>query len=80
MAKGIVKITEHTPDSRGYDRWKVLSESGATYIVTYEGCGDGDAEYVALWSCTCPAHLYAKPDADICKHVAAVAKLCDDLY
>ena len=36
-------------------RAAVQSSDKRWYDVTYEGFGDGDPEYVALWSCDCPA-------------------------
>lgn len=71
-----MKIREIAPDARGQAQYEVLSDSGKTYTVTYEGSGDGDPEYVALWSCTCPAGKHGRD----CKHIAAVANYCEEQY
>jgi len=47
--------------------YRVVSESGSTYHITYAGSGDGDPEYVALWKCDCPAR-------GDCKHLKAFLK------
>jgi uncharacterized Zn finger protein len=55
-------------------QFEVDSPSGNTYAVTYEGSGDADPEYVALWSCTCPAYRFGRD----CKHIAAVVAQLDE--
>ena len=62
-------------ESDGHDQWHIYSSSGNLYIVAYEGCGDGDPEYVSVWSCTCPAYAYGT--SKICKHIDAVVTWCD---
>jgi len=59
--------------------YEVQSPSGNTYIVTYGGSGDGDPEYMALWSCTCPAAQYGRgvDDNGLCKHMRAVIAMVE---
>ena len=45
-------------------RFRVDSDSGKMYEITYAGSGDADPEYVALWTCNCPARRE-------CKHLRA---------
>ena len=45
--------------------YSVHSNSGGIYQITYEGCGDGDSEYVALWVCDCPGYGYR----GTCRHL-----------
>lgn len=48
-------------------RYRVESDSGKTYTISYAGSGDGDPEYVALWKCDCPAGRHGRD----CKHMSA---------
>jgi len=65
------------PTPSGRDAYRVDSDSGKTYTVTYCGSGDGDPDYVAVWECTCPAYKYGR--GDVCKHIRAVNAIdCDD--
>ena len=50
-------------------RYRVESDSGKTYYVTYCGCGDGD-ENVNTWECDCPAGKHSRR----CKHFDEVMK------
>ena len=59
------------PEGRGHDAYEVISTSGKTYTVRYEGSGDADPDYAAVWSCTCPAARYR---SGLCKHVRAVVQ------
>ena len=64
----------HVPGSR--EAYDVTGSDGRTkYRVAYCGSGDGDPDYVATWSCTCPAyeHRGGKP----CKHINAVIAMVD---
>ena len=45
--------------------YAVKSDSGATYEITYAGCGDADPEFVSLWDCSCPAGQHGRD----CKHM-----------
>ena len=67
-------ITE-ARDGDGHQAWDVLSPSGKTYHVRYEGCGDG--EDVRLWSCNCPASKY-HPET-MCKHIIATINVVDEV-
>ena len=67
-----MQVKQIQSDDRGHDRFFVLSGSGNSYVVTYEGSGDCDPEYIALWSCTCPAYKYQKRGT--CKHIDAVVE------
>jgi len=58
--------------------FEVLSPSGNHYTVRYEGSGDGDPDYIALWSCTCPAYRFARAGRGLCKHINAVVALTDE--
>jgi len=57
------------------DAYEVVSDSGKTYTVRYEGSGDGDPEYCAMWSCDCPASTYR---SGLCKHAHAVIDAIDN--
>jgi len=71
----ILSIT-YTPDGKR-DAYTVKSSSGKTYLVRYEGSGDGDPDFCALWSCTCPAGEFRQ----LCHHEATVASLdFDDMH
>ena len=63
---------ETLPGTR--EAYSVTSSDGRSkYLVKFEGSGDADPEYVAIWSCTCPAYEYhaGKP----CKHINAVIEM-----
>ena len=49
------------------ERFEVLSKSGRTYEITYQGSGDADPDYVEIWDCSCPAARYGRE----CKHISA---------
>ena len=53
--------------------WSVHSDSGGVYTVRYCGSGDGDPDYIALWSCTCKAGNFGR----VCKHITAVSQASD---
>ena len=58
------------------EAYDVTGSDGRTkYRVAYCGSGDADPDYVATWSCTCPAyeHGAGKP----CKHINAVIAMVD---
>lgn len=48
-------------------RYRVESDSGAVYEITYAGSGDADPDYVGLYKCNCPAGQRGKT----CKHITA---------
>ena len=62
-----MKITE-APLANGRESYLVLSDSNATYRVTYCGSGDDRHFVVRLWECSCPGGQHSK----MCKHVTAV--------
>ena len=47
------------------EKYKIKSNSGKIYNITYAGSGDADPEYVALWECNCPGYKYRGN----CKHM-----------
>lgn len=65
------------PEGQGHEAYQVMSPSGNTYTVRYEGLSgtyDDDPEYDAgRWSCTCPAGRFGRD----CKHLAAVIAYVD---
>jgi hypothetical protein len=61
--------------NRDWNEAAVISDSGHEYHVTYQGSGDADPEYVALWECDCPAGAHGK----MCKHIRAVAGIVNSL-
>ena len=56
------------------ESYDVESDSGKTYRVEYCGSGDADPDYVATWSCTCPAYQF---NGKLCKHIHAVVDHLD---
>lgn len=67
---------EHGITKQADGSYKVpSSRPGKSYIVQYEGSGDADPEFVALWSCTCPAGAYGRT----CKHVNMVSTINDEI-
>ena len=69
-----VGLIEPIPGAR--EAYAVTGSDGRTkYRVAYCGSGDADPDYVATWSCTCPAyeHHAGKP----CKHINAVIAMVD---
>ena len=67
-----MKIT-YQPERDGRAAYDVLSDSGKMYRVRYAGSGDGDPEFIALWSCDCPAGNWGR----CCKHVRAVVAVAN---
>ena len=55
------------------DQYRVQSDSGSVYHITYAGCGDADPDYVALWECDCPAGRHGKD----CKHITRFLEMMD---
>lgn len=53
------------------DLYKIKSNSGNTYQISYNGSGDADPDYISLWKCNCPAGQHNK----MCKHLKAVLDL-----
>ena len=67
-----MKLTyQPTPDGR--EAYRVDSDSGNAYTITYCGSGDGDPDFVGVWQCDCPA---GKCDRD-CKHLKTLWSLPD---
>lgn len=56
-----MKITLDIPG----ERYRVESDSGNVYHITYCGSGDADPDFVALWQCDCPAGRRGRE----CKHM-----------
>jgi len=57
----------------GLRRFSVQSNGKDAYTVVYRGSGDGDPDFMALWSCNCAAGRHGRD----CKHVAAVSRAVD---
>jgi len=78
--KGTFTVVQDNLKS-GRDSYLVTNgKSNSQYRVTYRGSGDADPDYVALWSCTCPAYEHGRGvDSDgCCKHINAVIQATDE--
>ncbi|MFA5715923.1 MAG: SWIM zinc finger family protein [Candidatus Paceibacterota bacterium] len=63
------------PQGQQHEAYSIVSDSGHTYVVRYEGCPDADG-IANLWSCTCPAGQHGRD----CKHLRAVLAATLDEY